>query len=332
MTEPLSAVLTVAPAAEPRPSGPYQHAFWFAVLLAVALTLAGASFAVGAYEAAGQPETVVREYFAALQDGDAAAALGYGTVPSGPHDLLTPGVLAAQNAIGPMRDFAVRDVVRTGDEALVDVAYTVDLPSGPDSVRDTVHVVRQGHGWQLARSAIPVQVFADAGSALASFAGAAVRGGDHLMFPGAVPVTYATSNLELTPSSAVVRFVDSGDVTVIAAVGTAGQKAIVPALRSALAACLAGTSPTEPLCPMPDPQSDVPGSLRGTLTRIDTNRLTMTVVSDDGRVDIGGTVWVRATYQQLDANNLSSEQRTTAMTIEAHTYATAPGMITWGVS
>ncbi|HYS38147.1 MAG TPA: hypothetical protein VEO01_21215, partial [Pseudonocardiaceae bacterium] len=62
--------------------GRYQHMFWFALLLATAVMLAGASIAVGAYQGAGDPATVVRSYFAAVAAGDAAGALGYGDLPA----------------------------------------------------------------------------------------------------------------------------------------------------------------------------------------------------------------------------------------------------------
>lgn len=329
MTDP---ALAVAPRTEvvPQPvRRPLSHAFWFALLLATALTLGGAAFAVGAYRAATLPETVVRQYFAALQDGDAAAALGYGGIPDGSRALLTAGVLAAQNAAGPIGAVTVRQVRTAGDTALVDVTYTVDLPSGPDQVRDTVSVLRHGSGWRLERSAIAVTLNPDGGSSLATFAGSAVPAGDFLMFPGALPVRYATPNLELQPSSAVLRFVDAGTVDVQAAVTPEGERAILPALRTILTACLAGTATVQPLCPVPDPLADVPGSLRGTLTAVDPNTLGLTVGTADGKIDIVGTVGVRASYQQLDQNNMATAQHTTATTLRAYCFATAPRTIDW---
>lgn len=311
---------------------PLPRAFWFTLLLATALTLAGTSFVIGAYEADAMPDTVVRQYFAALEDGDAAAALGYGAVPTGSHDLLTPAVLAAQNATGSIEGLAVRDVQSSGNTAVVDITYTVGLAGGPHTVRDSVPVVRRGHGWRLAQSAIPVNLNPDGGSALATLAGADVPTGDFLMFPGAVPVTYATPNLQLQSSSSVLRFVDGGTLDVEASVTDQGRRTILPALRTALVACLAGKSPAQPLCPVPDARSDVPGSLRGTVTDVNPNTIGMTVNTGDGKIDITGTVYVSATYQQLDQNNMATDQRTTATTIKAYCYATTPTTIGWSPS
>lgn len=326
---------TPAPAAANGPvrvTGPYQHVFWLALLLATALTLGGASFAAGAYQADGMPDTVVRQYFAALQDGDAATALGYGAVPAGSRSLLTPGVLAAQNAMGPIEGVGVRQVHRSGDSAQVDVTYTVALPTGRDTVLDTVAVVRHGHGWRLAQSAIRVNLGPDGGSALASFAGAEVPDGDFLMFPGAVPVTYNTPNLRLQPSSSVLRFADTGALLLEATVTPAGERAIVLSLRAALSACLAGTASQQALCPVPNPYVDVPGSLRGTLTAVDTGALHLAVMSADGKVTIAGTVGVHATYQELDKNNIATAKTAAATTVAAYCFVTTPGTIGWEAS
>lgn len=335
MTEPLSAVMTVAPATEPppaRPRSPYQHAFWFAVLLATALTLAGASFAVGAYEAAGRPETVVREYFAALADGDAAEALGYGTVPAGPHDLLTADVLAAQNAIGPIGDVTVRGVQESGPDALVDVTYTVGFATGPVTVRDEVSVHRDGGTWRLDQTAIPVMATALGGSAVGTIAGGRVRSGRYVMFPGAVPVTYATPNLRPAPGSSVLRFTDAGNFQFGAVVSPSGRRTILSSLRAALAACLTGRSTAQPLCPVPDSDGDVPGSLRGTVANLDPTEVGMIVESADGEIDIRATALVRATYRSLDPNNIPQSSTATKLTFSAHCYATAPGTIRWDAS
>lgn len=332
MIEPLSAVATVAPATEPPPARPSSPAFWFTVLLATALTLAGASFAVGAYEAAGRPETVVREYFAALADGDAAAALGYGTVPAGPHNLLTADVLATQNAIGPIGDVTVRGVRDSGQHALVDVTYTVGFATGPVTVRDQVSVTRQDGTWRLDRSAIPVMVTAAGGSAVGTIAGGSVRNGWYMMFPGAVPVTYATPNLQPAPGSSVLRFTDAGHLQIDAMVSPTGRRTITSALRAALAACLTGRSTAEPLCPTPDSDGDVPGSLRGTVAELDSTTVAMTVESADGEIDIRATALVRGTYQSLDPNNIPQPSPATKLTFSAHCYATAPGTIRWDAS
>ena len=233
--------------------GRYQHMFWFALLLATAVMLAGASIAVGAYQGAGDPATVVRSYFAAVAAGDAAGALGYGDLPAGRRDLLTADVLAAQNAVAPISDLIVLRVQHSGANlATVDIGYTLDFASGPTIVVDTVALSRHGHDWRLASSAVAERVSPGNGSTLATFAGATVPTGDYAMFPGAVPITYHTPNLEADSSSRAVRFAGTGSMQVDAQVTAAGRKAIAPAVNAALAACLAGKGAPQALCPVPD--------------------------------------------------------------------------------
>jgi hypothetical protein len=312
------------------PTGPYQHVFWFAVLFATALALGGTAVAVGAYTADGQPATVVRAYFAALRRGDAAGALGYGTVPSGPSGLLAPAVLAAQNSIGPIQDVVVRGVRQAGDRAQVFVTYTVDLRSGLTTVTDVVPVERHGHGWRLVRSAVRVSIRPGGGSALASVAGSAVPAGEFPMFPGAVPVRYDSPNLELAAPSRLVRFADGGSLPVDAMVSPAGRAAIEPAVRSALTACLAGKSAAQVLCPVPDAAAGVPGTLRGRLTGAPS--LSFQVDSTAGVITVHGSAPVVGTYQQLDDNDIASTETVLSTSLSADVVATAPGAVRWGAS
>lgn len=312
-----------------RAPGRYQHVFWFALLLAVVAVLTGASIAVGAYQAAGDPGTVVQAYFAALAQGDAAGALGYGTVPSGQHDLLTADVLAAQNAIAPITNVTIRDVHRNVDDAQVLVTYELDFASGKSAISDVVPMVRQGHDWRLAQSAVPQNVNVGDGSTLASFAGSVVPSGDYAMFPGAVPVTYTSPNLELDPAARVVRFSGNTILEVSAQVSAAGRKAITPALRAALTACLAGKGKPQAMCPIPNPNLSVPGSLHGTTTGASTAPPLFTVVSADGRIDVTEEATVKATYQTLDTNNLASATNADSVGVSAHCFATVPTTIIW---
>jgi hypothetical protein len=313
--------------------GRYQHMFWFALLLATAVMLASASIAVGAYQGAGDPATVVRSYFAAVAAGDAAGALGYGDLPTGRHDLLTADVLAAQNAVAPISDLVVLRVQHGGANlASVEIGYTLDFASGPTITVDTVALARHGHDWRLAQSAVPEHVSPGNGSTLATFAGAAVPTGDYAMFPGAVPITYHTPNLEADSSSRVVRFAGTGSMEVNAQVTAAGRRAIAPAVNAALAACLAGKGAPQALCPVPDPETAVPGSLRGRTTGKAGVGLQLIVTSSDGEIDISEEATVSGTYQSLDENNLASAVTVKSVGLRAHSFATAPGKIVWATS
>ncbi len=313
--------------------GRYQHMFWFALLLATAVMLAGASIAVGAYQGAGDPATVVRSYFAAVAAGDAAGALGYGDLPAGRRDLLTADVLAAQNAVAPISDLIVLRVQHSGANlATVDIGYTLDFASGPTIVVDTVALSRHGHDWRLASSAVAERVSPGNGSTLATFAGATVPTGDYGMFPGAVPITYHTPNLEADSSSRAVRFAGTGSMQVDAQVTAAGRKAIAPAVNAALAACLAGKGAPQALCPVPDPETAVPGSLRGRTTGKAGAGLQLIVTSSDGEIDISEEATVSGIYQSLDENNLASAVTVKSVGLRAHSFATTPGKIVWATS
>jgi hypothetical protein len=316
-----------------RPPGQYQQAFWFGLLLATAVTLGSVSFVIGAYGSAAQPETVVRDYFAALQRGDAAGALGYGAVPDGPHGLLTPEVLAAQNRIGSITAVTVRAVRRSGDTASVDVDYTVGFATGPEVVADTVPVVRAGHGWRLARSAEPEDIEPADGAKLADIAGSAVPSGRFALFPGALPVIYTTPNLELDHTSNVVSFDDDRQLEVSAQVSALGRRTVGAAVDAALRTCLAGRATVEVSCPLPDADADVPGTLlgrqTGPLAGTTSAQLFLTVESPDGRIDIAASVPVEATYTALDDNNMPVHSTTTSVGLRAHCYATDPGAIVW---
>ncbi|HEY1572801.1 MAG TPA: hypothetical protein VGG05_15770 [Pseudonocardiaceae bacterium] len=318
------------PAAEAR--GLYHHAFWFGFLLATALVLGGGSVAAGAYTADAQPETVVLAYFTALQRGDAAGALGYGPRPVGSTALLTAAILAAQNATGPLQDVRVENVQRDPDSARVEVAYTVGFAAGPVTVDDTVPVVRDGHGWRLAHSAVSQYVAAGDGSDLARFAGFAVPDGDFPMFPGAVPVTYRTPNLTLAPGSRVASFDDGGLVSVDGTVSTAGRKAIAATVTSALAACLTGRSATQHLCPAPHPGVAVPGSLRGRLIGPVQPALRFQLRGAAGEIGVTGNVPVAASYRRLDVNNVATTQATTMVPVTVSAYVGEPMTIWWGAA
>jgi len=218
------------------------------------------------------------------------------------------------------------------DHATVYLAYTLDFASGPTIVADAVSVVRRGHDWRLVAAAVPVSVSPGSGSTLATFAGSAVPNGDYAMFPGAVPVTYHTPNLEADSSSRIIRFTGTGTMRVNAQVSAAGRHAIAPAVQAALVACLAGRGSPQALCPVPDPETAVPGSLRGRTTGKPGAGLQLIVTSSDGEIDISEEATVSGTFQSLDENNLAKATTVKSVGLQAHSYATAPAKITWATS
>jgi hypothetical protein len=190
-------------------------------------------------------------------------------------------------------------------------------------------VTRKGHDWRLAQSAVAVSIDPGVGSTLASFAGAAIPKGDYEMFPGAVPVVYSTPVLEPDPSSRVVRFAGDSRLQLDAQVSRLGRTLIVPRVRDALVACLAGKGNPQPLCPVPNVDQAVPGSLRGTATAEPSDSVQLIVDSANGKIDITDEASVKATYQELDENNIASPTDVTSVGVHAHCFATVPQTIIW---
>jgi hypothetical protein len=83
---------------------------------------------------------------------------------------------------------------------------------------------------------------------------------------------------------------------------------------------------------VPNALAGVPGTLRGTLTGVDPRALDLKVSTPDGRIDIGGTVFVRASYQRLDQNNIATAQTATSTTVRAYCFVGTPDSIDWTAS
>ena len=111
-----------------------------------------------------------------------------------------------------MTDFAI-DVVdgRDGPTA----AAPGHLPASASrparsTVEDTIELTRAGRTWRLAEVAVPVTDPHHNGSSRATFVGADIPDGVHLLFPGALPVEFDTENLALDEETRVVRFAQDG--------------------------------------------------------------------------------------------------------------------------
>lgn len=315
----------------PPPPPPRRHraVFWIAVVASLAAAGSGGYIAVTAYQEETAPETVVRDYFAAVARGDAAAALAYGDLPAGEPDLLTTDVLTAQRAIAPISRLTVDVSVGPGDTATARVRYDLGFASGAQTVDDAVPLVRAGRTWRLAATAVPVTIeIANAGNR-ATVAGAAVPDGEHLVFPGALPVAFDTENLGLDEASRVVRFAVSRSAVEVAELSAAGERAVLEAFDAALERCLDGTSSTLSICPRPEDARAVPGSVRATLAQPPSDSAaTRMRPGADGLVWVVAELTITGEYQRLDFNN----QRVTKageITIEltATCYASAPESI-----
>jgi hypothetical protein len=304
--------------------------FWGAVGISLAALIAGAVVAYNAYTATSGPDGAVRGYFAALERGDAAAALGFGDVPAGDHALLTREVLREQLKIAPIQLVRVDVTNRTSDRATVTVRYQLGFANGPQEMQDTATVVHRNGSWRLLESAVPVQLHLLEASDRASIIGGAIPGDPVLMFPGAIPIRFDTPYLQLSQATSSVQLTGPTVNDLVVEITPQGRQAAQTALAAAFRPCLAGAPSADPRCPMPS-QRAVPGSLHGTLTSGLGAGISVTVASDSsGVLDISATPKVLGSYQLLNFNNLAVTQSgTVSVPIHASAYAVAPLHIAW---
>ena len=282
-------------------SGAYRSGWYRAAVLAAVVALGGGGgYAVAVHRSLAGPQAAVRGYFAALVRGDAPAALAYGTLPAGPHQLLTSAVLAVQRRIAAMHDVAITDTARRAGRARVHYVYRLRFPGGDRAVRGVLTVRREADGWRLTRTAVSTTLRLTAAGDRAALAGAALPTGRTLLFPGAVPVRFDSPYLQLAPGGAAVGF-GAAAVTELHPEPTPAARA---ALRARLAAtlrrCLAGG---EVGCPRPS-AAYVPGSVRGRVTGgLDGLRYRV-APGPAGTITISGTLTLSARYRRLDYQNV----------------------------
>jgi hypothetical protein len=312
----------------------HRGLFRIAVVLAAAVFVTGAVVAVRSYEQTAGPDGAVKGYFAALERGDAPAALGFGDLPAGASLLLTSAVLHDQQRIAPITDVRIGTVRRSGNRATVAVDYALQFAAGSRQVADSVQVVHAGRRWRLARTAVPTQIQLLQALDRATILGAAVPDGTVLLFPGAVPVSFDTTYLQLAPGTDTVALNSPGEGTteLTVQVSPPGRSAVLAAVTAALRACLKGGASVNPTCPLPSDRY-VPGTLQGSFAPTATADLTLGVSADPaGVIEIdNATIPVTGRYTVLDFNNqpVAKSGRLT-LPITATIYPTAPVTIVWG--
>jgi hypothetical protein len=323
----------VPPTAIPQTALPRRHrlAFWTAVLVALAAIGGGGYLAGTRYVDNTAPETVVAGYYAALEAGDASAALSYGDIPDGERDLLTDSVLRAQLDIATISAFAVTDTSTSGATATVNVSYRLGFADSAETVEDTVALVKRDRTWHLAAVAVPVWLRVAEATGRATLAGAAVPTATELIFPGAVPITFDNDALGLTPETRAVSFHGGGSGDRRVELSESGRAEIGAALDAAITACLDGTAADLTLCPTPDDIRAVPGTLRGTMDSPASEVAVLALEgSPDGIVHIGGQVSITGDYQQLDFNNQQVKKTgSTKVTLVGICYVADPTTIIW---
>jgi len=313
-----------------------------AALISAFALIGGGYLAVATYLNSAEPGDVAVAYFNAVANGDAARALSYGPVPSDDRRYLTADVLRAQLAVASIRAPQVISVARTpgnANAATVNLSYRLTPRDGDGRiVTDVVPMIRKNRHWWLAESAVLTRVGLAQARDRASFAGTAFPSAPVLLFPGAMPITFDTPNLELSGVDSTVLFSVADDSSIGVEASAAGIGAARAAVGTALQACLSGTS-TDPFCPSPGNGSNViravPGTLRGTVAAGAADGLTVTVSKDaHGMFLVEGTVSVSGKYLALNYTNLAASMSDPAISvmISAQCYASSTSAVTWSSS
>lgn len=298
--------------------------YWITVLIAVAALVAGGIYAYLGYRSTAGPDGTVRGYFAALARSDAPAALGFGRLPAGPHDLLTSQVLAEQQQIAPLRDVQILSVARSGSRATVRYSYQLRFDIGDRTITGAVRVIDGGSGWRMAQTAVATTVHLNQAVDRSTFAEAAVPEGRTLLFPGALPIRFDTKYLTLTPRAAQVRLGGARSITLGVRATAAARSRMTAALRKRLTDCVSGPPPSV-ACPLPSNRY-VPGSLQGRLIGTLSRSLRFSVSSDAaGSIEAKGSVAFRGRYRRLTYDNVTQTRRgEVRLPVRASAYAVAP--------
>lgn len=308
--------------------------YWMAVVLAVVALIGGATVAWVSYSATAGPDGAVKGYLAALARDDAAAALGFGDLPPGPHTLLTSTVLAEQQRIAPLRGVQIAGVAHSGDTATVTVNYRLDFAGGAQQVNDVFPVVRRNGSWRLKATAATTQLNLHQAFDRATIAGNSLPTGTVLLFPGAIPVRFDTPYLGLDAATSNIRMADGPTADLSVVVTDAGHQAADTAMAAALTTCLAKAGAADPRCPLPSLravpgtlQAAVPGDLRDALAR----HMTVIVAGDArGVLQVAGQLTLTGRYSALNFDDLPVAQ-TGSLTLPllATAFAVVPLRIDW---
>lgn len=311
------------------PPGSWRRpAYWVAVLLAVLAIASGVTLAKTASPTRLGPAAVVRGYFAALQRGDASAALGYGGIPAGSRRLLTPAVLAEQQRVAPLGGVTVLAVRRTGSHAAVRVRYQLSFAEGQHVVAARLRLHRAG-GWRLRAVAVRTRLRVVPAGQRATLAGAAIPHRPVLLFPGAAPVRFDTPFLVDGPSAGV-RF-GAGATVVRPVLSRAGQLAAIGAASAALRRCLHPASgASSAACPLPSGRV-MPGSVRGRpVTALGDHLHARLVAGPAGVLQVSGHAEVAARYQRLTfRNQVQAAHGRVRLPVRARGLAVPPLQLRW---
>jgi len=305
--------------------------YWVGVLAGVLLLAAGAVVAALGLTTTASPASVVRGYFAALAHGDAAEALAYGTVPRGPHSLLTSDVLREQQRIAPLHDVTVSNPRVHGAHATVTARYHLAFPGADVAATVDVRLHKISGKWRLDAVAVATRLATPVARQRESVIGAPVPRGRILLFPGALPVRLDTPYLALDPSVDKVWFNSPQSTDVDLKVTAAGRAALRHEIRARLRGCLDGSGSMA--CPLPN-ERYVPGSISGMVKG--TLRASLIAVESYNPVGVllfDGHATVVGRYRRLNFHNrqIAGHGRI-ELDVHAVAYAVTPLRLRWVAS
>ncbi|WP_375497753.1 hypothetical protein [uncultured Jatrophihabitans sp.] len=319
---------------EARPAGPPRRPwlFWPGLLVALAVIVSGTVVAAASYARTRGPAGAVRGYFEALQHADAAAALGFGDVPTGPRTLLTADVLREQQRVARMVDLHIGAARRSSsgghsaDRATVAVSYALRYPDRDSVVSVRVPVHESDGGWRLDATAVRTRLQLGSSTQRASVLGHELPAGAVLVFPGAPPVRLDTPYLALDADIGIVPNSTTARVFAVR-VTSAGRAAMRVAVLAAVRRCLLHPTTT---CPLPT-ERYLPASVRGTIAGEPSNVDVSQPFTQVGTLQLTASVPVLATsYGRLDFyNRLSTGRGRLTLTVRAVAVARPPLSVSW---
>lgn len=278
-----------------------------AALLSAALTTGLGLTAAHRYTARSGPESVVRDFFSALADGDAPAALALAdNPPRGPW--LTSVVLRRQLQVAPIAGISVLGSTRLDTTATVRVRYELRYADGARQVSDTARLVRRGSSWRLSRVAGTVRVTAGSADALRlRLAGRRLPPAAVTLFPGALPLAADPPALQVVAGSDDRPAVRLADPSLAArarvAIPLTLRAQVVQAVDRLVARCLA-TGSRDPLCPLPVTGRPIPGTLHGSARPIVPGDARIVLQrGSSGMLSVRARLTVQGSWQTWDFQN-----------------------------
>ncbi|MDR3068775.1 MAG: hypothetical protein LBU50_04655 [Cellulomonas sp.] len=181
------------------------------------------------------------QYFQAIADGDASAALDLLVAQPSSTELLTDDVLAASKKAAPISDITTTLESSSADEAQVAVVYQM----GGEEVKQTLTVQKIDGAWKVEGGTATVDLTTTAtGSLPLELNGSPVEASSQVvLFPGSYTLTTTAPYVVLSDNT--FEITDLGSVEVSAATTTLtddGATAFQTAVRGSVEACVAATT------------------------------------------------------------------------------------------